>query len=197
MNRVIFIFLLILCLLYGRKSYLIPLNQQIYIIRHATVKIIVRAEFEGIESNTISHGTYTDEGIVTHNHFVIPFDSAADGEVLIYDIDNNLLKTLSFTAVTVVKSCFQTIVLDIGELPLYPAATTNRITTDNILTIDWINKETVIKQSNIRRRFFNHVTFDYTVKHGSSGGGVFQNGRLIGNIWQVDRNKTTMAIVCS
>lgn len=179
---------------YQPKSPTMHIIKQIRIIRLSTVKIIVRIEFEGEEYRIVSHGTYTESGIVTHNHYEIPFGSEnVSGNVLLFDIDDNWLKTIPFENVALVEQYHQTVIIDVGLLSLEPAAISNHLQSNTVLYIDWINHETVIRQAAIRTNHKDYVEYYANIEHGSSGGGVFSNGYLIANNWMVNEIFSTGA----
>lgn len=178
-------------------------------------------EVQRVQS-TISHATVVDgRYLITHNHFGIPlsqvqiYNQYANGGltgVSLYRLDGtSLLDHAPLDVFSVVSERGETVLLDFGSVkgqgffahagvtsaPLAGSEGARPVPGAEVAQIDWDRQgHTRVVWANIERISNDddlpHIIVDHFIEHGASGGGVFFEGRHIGNNWGriVSANKT-------
>ncbi|MCB9421993.1 MAG: hypothetical protein H6667_19490 [Ardenticatenaceae bacterium] len=188
------------------------LNATVRIVLHGWVEVETGYDVARINGG-ISHATVVDgRYLITHNHFGIPlsqvmlYNQYANGEftgVSVYRLDGTIiLDHAPLDSFAIIAETGETVVIDFGvaagegfftqagvgsaraanlsTIQLVPGTEVAQIDWDRhgLTRVVWTKVKSVYQENGVPL-----VRVDHVIQLGASGGGVFLDGRLIGNNW--------------
>jgi hypothetical protein len=188
------------------------LDATVRIVLHGWIEVEMGYDVERI-NGSISHATVIDgRYLITHNHFGIPLSQAilynqhANGEfsgVSVYHLDGTvILDHATLDSFVVTAEIGETIVLDFGTVDnegfftQAGVSSAQSISTrtaqlalgTEVAQVDWDSQgHTQVVWTRVKRVYRENgiplIQVDHAIRPGASGGGVFLDGRHIGNNW--------------
>ena len=188
------------------------LDATVRIVLHGWVEVEMGYDVERI-NGTISHATVVDgRYLITHNHFGIPlsqvmlYNQRANGEftgVSVYRLDGTvILDHASLDSFAVIAEMGETVVLDfgtvagegfftqagVGSVQSISTRTTQLDPGTEVAQVDWDREgHTRVIWAKVKKVYRENgislIRVDHVIQLGASGGGVFLDGRHIGNNW--------------